>query len=719
MSRKKTDSNQKKPHKSELLVYDNRELSWLKFNKRVLEEAQDAAVPLYERLKFVSIFHNNLDEFFMVRVGTLQDELLLKHSKRDAIMNMTAKQQLSSIFTETARLMRAKDAVYAEIMHGLSKVGITHENIKTLSHNDLHYLEQYFFSELMPLLSPQIINEQNPFPFLQNKEVYIGVTARFKQKKTEYGIIPAGKLGRRIIYLPADNGKLRFVLVEEVLLHFAHLVFPNFTLTGRVIFRITRNADINVEEALYDHDVDLRDAMQKLLKKRTKLAATRCEISTFHDDGFALWIADRLNISKKQIFKESSPLDMSFGFLLEKKLADFPTLYFAPLEPQPSPDIKPNVPMIRQILKKDILLSYPYEDIKQFIRLLNEASVDPYVVSIKITLYRVANDSKVIDALARAVEHGKDVLTLVELRARFDEENNIGWSKRLEEAGCKVIYGLEGLKVHSKLLLITRKIGNKFEYITQIGTGNYNEKTSKIYTDLSLMTSNREFAADATAVFNALCCSEAVDYTKHLLVAPKGLKRRVLEMIDEQIANAVSGKEAYVGLKLNSLSDKVMIDKLIEASQSGVKIEMVVRGICCLVPGLEGKTENIKIISIVGRFLEHSRIYIFGKNDDTKIYISSADFMTRNTDRRIEVAAPVYDKKIKAKIIELFKTLLADNVKARTALPDKTYAKIPIDAQSLDAQVYLYRQAYSKAGEKPNTKKANAFIRLLRKLFAR
>ena len=680
--------------------FDNRELSWLKFNERVLEEAEDEALPLMERLNFVSIYCSNLDEFFMVRVGTLHDQTLVKESKKDNKSGMTPAEQLVKIAERTNELLPRKEKAYKDIIKGLKQYGI--EQVypdKPKNKEEADFLEKYFKKEILPLLSPTVVDKTHPMPFVKNKELYAGVTLKPHggYKHAVLGIVPltASDVFERIIYLPSEEGKIRFLLIEDLILHFADLVFPNFEVANRNIFRITRNADINAEEALFDHDVDFRDIMEELIKKRKKLAPVRIELFAEHGEIDKELLAKKLglDLGGAFIFVQHCPLDFGFAGALRDKLENMTELFFNELIPQQSAMIKEGVSVIKQAEQQDLLLFYPYERFQSFISLLDEASVDPSVVSIKITLYRVARDSKIVNALIRAAEAGKDVLALVELRARFDEENNIGWSKRLEEAGVTVIYGLDSLKVHSKLLLITRRIGNEIKYITQVGTGNYNERTSKLYTDLTLITSDKEFGADASLVFNNLSVGIAVESSSTLWVAPNCLKSRVVEMIDREITY---GPEGYIGIKMNSLTDIDIIQKLSEASKKGVKVQLIIRGICCLVAGIEGCTENITVTSIVGRFLEHSRIYIFGKDDRRKIYISSADFMTRNTEKRVEVAAPIKNPAIQERLIGIFNTMLKDNVKARVQLPDGTYVKKEhAEGETpLDSQLYFYEQAY-------------------------
>lgn len=682
-------------------IFDNRELSWLKFNERVLEEAQDNKVPLLERLSFISIFQSNLDEFFMVRVGSLYDQMLIDKNAKENKTNMTAKQQLSKIFDRVRTLEPTRDLTYKNVMSELENYcGLKHVHFKNATTEELKYLDTYFHQEIRPLLSPLIIDKRHPFPFLTNKKIYTVVHLDSKSS-VKIGIIPNIDVLKRVI--PLSNGGKRFILLEDILLHYADEIFENYKVLDKTLIRITRNADINENEIQFDDEQDgtFRDVMEILVKKRKKLAPIRLQLANSLNPIAYDYLCKMLEIDENQVFYSKAPLDFSFVYSFNDIIKD-KSLVFNKLVPQTSPNVSRRTSMINQIKQKDLLLSYPFENIKSFIRLLNEASNDDSVVSIKITLYRVAKHSQIIDALVNAAENGKNVLVLVELRARFDEENNIGWSKRLESAGCTVIYGPKNIKVHSKLLLITRKTKEGTEYITQIGTGNYNEKTSTLYTDLSLMTANVEIGLNALDVFNSLSIGNLVDSSKHLLVAPNCLQNRVLDMIDNEIQIAKSGKPAYVGIKINSLSDKAIILKLVEASQLGVKIELVVRGICCLIAGVKDLTDNITVHSIVGRYLEHSRIYIFGTHERCKIYISSADYMTRNTVRRVEVAVPIYDNDIKERLWNMFKTIFNDNVKTRIQQPDGSYKKIkPLkNEEPLDSQIYFYNQAYELANAK-------------------
>ena len=673
-------------------IYMNRELSWLKFNERVLEEAENPEVPLCERLTFASIYQSNLDEFFMVRVGSLYDQTLLDKKIRENKTGMTSQEQIDAILKQTKLINKRKEAVYEELMARVAEQGIRILRFNELDEDGARYLEGYFKSEIAPLISPTVIGRRQPFPFLKNKEIYAVAVLGAKGKKDRLGIIPCtSNIFGRLIAVPGMPGT--YMLAEELILHFAPVVFKGYKIKSKSLLRITRNADIDAD-ALYDEDLDYREFMAGLIKQRKKLAPIRLELSRDMDKKGIAVLCEYLELDENHVFLSSTPLDLSFVFQIQDLLRKNPELYFPKRTPQKSDQIQDGKSIIAQIKEEDKLLAYPYESIRPFLHLLTEAAEDPDVISIKMTLYRVAKQSKVVEALIEAAENGKEVVVLVELRARFDEENNIEWSRRLEDAGCQVIYGLDGYKVHSKLCLITRKNAGQIEYITQIGTGNYNEKTSRLYTDLSLMTSNVEIGLEASNVFQALSKGEVVEHTGHLLVAPKCLQNKVLDMLDEEIAHAKNGEEAYVGFKLNSLTDKKIIDKLIEASEAGVKIDMIIRGICCLIPGVEGKTENIRIISIVGRFLEHSRIYIFGSKDRRKYYIASADFMTRNTVRRVEVAAPVYNDKLKTKLQKMFDVMLSDNQKARKLEADGNYHRVSNDLTPVNAQEYFYAEAY-------------------------
>jgi polyphosphate kinase len=687
-----------------LPFFANRELSWLKFNERVIDEADDKRVPLCERLTFVSIFNSNLDEFYMVRVGSLYDQMILaKKSKQEFITGfdnksmMTAEQQLDAVFAETRELLHKKDKIYARLMYEFDSQGVKLISFNDVEYSDAVYLENYFNKSILPILSPQVIGKKNPFPFLKNKEIY-AVALLGSKNNDKIGLVPCSNgIFDRLIPIPSDSRK--YMLVEELILHFLPKIFKKYSVKSKSLIRIIRNADIDMDEAFFDEDMDYRDTMEQLIKERRRLCPVKLEYSRVLDDKVISELCKELKLGKKQVFYSESPLEMSFISKIQDDLRGRRELFYERRVPQNSKQLDIKQPIMDQIAKKDVLLSYPYESMHPLIKLLNEAGSDDRVLSIKMTLYRVAKNSQIVEALIEAAENGKEVVVLVELRARFDEENNIEWSRRLEEAGCKIIYGIEHIKVHSKLCLITYKDGEDFKYITHVGTGNFNEKTAKLYTDLALITSDVNIARETADVFNNLGLGDVVEHTEHLLVAPKCLQNKVLELIDDEIKKAQNGEEAYIGIKINSLTDKTIIEKLVEASMSGVKIDMVIRGISCMVAGIEGYTDNITITSIVGRFLEHSRIYIFGKGKTAKIYISSADFMTRNTIRRVEVATPVYDDGIRERILRMFNTMLSDNVKARIMANDGNYyKKDAADGVSrLNSQEYFYDEVVKKA----------------------
>ena len=673
----------------------NRELSWLKFNERVLEEAENPENPLCERLTFASIYQSNLDEFYMVRVGSLVDQMLLAKDIRENKTNMTPEEQLDAILARTKKLNRKRDVVYEEIMENLEQYGVHMLNFHKIEKEDRNYLERYFEAEVAPVISPSIVGKRQPFPFLRNKEIYAVVVLETKKGKEKLGIIPCSSTGiQRLIPVPGKTGT--YMLSEELILHFVSKIFKGYHIKAKSLLRITRNADIDAD-ALYDEDLDYREFMVELIKARKKLAPIRLELSREMDGDVVETLCEYLEVDKNYVFRGDIPLDLSFVFQIQDGLRKRTELFYEKRIPQKSPLFNSHEPILDQIAKKDRFLSYPYESIKPFLTMLHEAANDEDVVSIKMTLYRVAKQSKVVEALIEAAENGKEVFVLVELKARFDEENNIGWSRLLEDAGCHVIYGLDGYKVHSKLCQIMKKKDGNVEYYTQIGTGNYNEKTARLYTDLSLMTADPKIGTEAARVFQALAMGETVEDMEHLLVAPRCLQNKVLAMIDEEIKHAKAGEQAYIGLKMNSLTDKRIMNKLVEASCAGVHIDMVIRGICCLIPGVKGQTENIHIISIVGRFLEHSRIYIFGTQERARIYISSADFMTRNTLRRVEVAAPIEDPDIRMQIQEMFVTMLSDNRKARIMNNKGNYKIEPSDNAPLNSQEVFLQQAYDNA----------------------
>lgn len=676
-------------------VYMNRELSWLKFNERVLEEAENPEVPLCERMTFVSIYQSNLDEFFRVRVGSLQDQMLISTEIRENKTKMTSAEQIRAIIKEVKKLNQRKDKAYEKLMKKIEDYGITFINHASAKSDEKKFLEKYFMKEIMPLSSPTIVSKRQPFPFLKNGEIYAVVVLETRNKKERIGIIPcSNNMLARMVELP--GGKGRYMLIEDLILHYIGKVFKGYKVKGKSLLKVVRNADIDADAA-YDEDLDYREFMEDLMKQRKKLSPVRIDLSREMDETVVDALCRYLDVTPDRVFRSEAPLDVSFVFQLQDLLRRNTELFYEKRVPQKSPEFKDGQSILQQITEEDKLLSYPYDSIRPFLKMLTEAAEDDSVISIKMTLYRLAKQSKVIEALCEAAENGKEVVVLVELRARFDEENNIRWSRMLEEAGCQIIYGLEHYKVHSKLCLITRRGENGIQYITQIGTGNYNEKTARLYTDLSLMTANEQIGMDAARVFQALAKGEVVEDMEHLLVAPKCLQSKVIEKIEEQIQKQKNGETAYIGLKMNSLTDKRIIDKLIDASKAGVKIDMIVRGICCLIPGVEGETENIHVISVVGRFLEHSRIYIFGNGEEAQYYIGSADFMTRNTVKRVEVAAPVYSERLKKRLQDLFDLMLSDNKKARKEDAKGTYSVVECKGQPINSQELLYQEAYAKA----------------------
>ena len=675
--------------------YANRELSWLKFNERVLDEAASHHVPLCERMAFFSIFQSNLDEFFMVRVGALYDQMLADNHARENKTWMTSEEQLQAIFEKTRIISQRKDHIYKQYMEELEEQGVELLSFSDMLPEDKVYLEKYFEESILPLLSPQVIGKKQPFPFLKNKEIYAVVVLGGK-KGDKLGIIPcSNEVFKRLI--PVPSGKNHYMLVEELILHYIPEVFDHYEVKSKSLIRIIRNADIDVDEAFDDEELDYRDCMKKLISTRKKLCPVKLEHSRVLDDTVIEHLRRDLGLFKDQVFHTETPLELSFLFQIQNALREKKELFYEKRIPQNSPEFVDNEPVLDQICEHDKLHFYPYESMKPFIRLLKEAGNDTRVVSIKMTLYRVARNSQIVEALIDAAENGKEVVVLVELRARFDEENNIEWSQRLEDAGCRLIYGLDHIKVHSKLCQITYMSEEGIRYVTQIGTGNYNEKTSKLYTDLSLMTADQAIGEEAAEVFHKLCLAQTVEHTNHLLVAPNCLQNKLIDKIDAEIAKVQDGNAGYIGVKMNSLTDKKLIDKLIEASMAGVQIDLIVRGICCLIPEVEGYTDNIQVISIVGRYLEHSRIYIFGKGEDSEVYIASADFMTRNTTKRVEVATPVYSPELKERILESFNLMLRDNVKASVLKSDGNYYHRDGGDIQLNSQEYFYADAYRKA----------------------
>lgn len=682
---------------SNATIYINRELSWLDFNKRVLALSKDKTVPLAEQMKFAAIYGSNLDEFFMVRVGSLYDRTLLKNEITDNKTNLTPAQQLAAIMEKTALMQQQCDKYVHRLWESLSEIGYHKIDFEQLSKEDEKFWKRYFQNELFPVLSPQIIDHRHPFPFLRNQEIYLCATLKAKgDAKVSYGIIPIGTQSERVLYLKKEDG-VYYGLVEELIYHFAELVFPKGMLQKKCMFRVTRNADIDVQEGMFDQDIDYRQVMSELLKKRRKLAAVRIQFWNHPPQEIQRYLCEKLVLPHQQCISQTSPLDLSLFFRLANRLHNegHTPLFYPPAKPMPAPY---GYDLGQAVQSKDVLIAYPYQAIRPFIQMLMRAAFDPEVISIKMTLYRMARDSQIVQALVSAAENGKEVVAVVELRARFDEQNNIDWSKQLEDAGCTVLYGLEDYKVHSKLTLITRRKEDGYHYTTQIGTGNYNEKTSEQYTDLAYVTTRQEVGEEAAAVFNDLAVERLTANTRNLLVAPLGFKSVLLAEMDREIQKAQEGKPARIIFKNNSLSDKNVIEKIAQASSAGVRIDMIIRGICCMRVGVPGLTENVHVRSIVGRYLEHSRIYCFGEGDDLRVYIASGDFLTRNTERRVEVGIKIPDRVLAYKLRGLLELELNDNVNACEMMPDGSYAKVKAQPGEprVDSQMELYN--YFKDG---------------------
>ncbi len=694
----------------------NRELSWLAFNERVLAEAADESVPLLERLKFASIFTSNLDEFFMIRVGSLFDLMGVEPGRRDSRSGMTPEEQLHAIYDAVRPLYREREAVCLGLERLLRRYDICRLEWKELSGSEKKYCQRYFHSEVEPIISPQIVDTHHPFPHLKNNVLHIGAWVKYRSRDV-FGVIPMPEALPGVLFLPCDEG-LRYIHMEELLLHHAGDIFANYDVRAKCVFRVTRNADINPEDEAFDMDEndDFRKKMRKALRQRTRLAPVRLELSERISGDFLEYLKKRLPVTDEQVFFTSAPLRLDYAFSLAGKLAD-PELRRALTYPEFKPcrnaQIRTGESMIRQVSRSDKLLSFPFESMSPFLTLLKEASEDPDVISIKITIYRLARKAKLVEYLCAAAENGKDVTVFIELRARFDEQNNIDWSERLEDAGCNVFYGFESYKIHSKICLITRRERGEIRYITQVGTGNYNEKTAEQYTDVSLLTSNRDIGQDAVEFFKNMSIGELDGEYRHLLVSPYSLKREVLRLMDGEIAKGSAGRMRF---KINSLTDMDIIERLRKASRAGVRIDMVVRGICCILPGIPGETENIHIVSIVGRFLEHSRIYCFGEGESERMYISSADFMTRNTQRRVETACPIYDSAVRAKLNGIMDLCLMDNVKARELHADGSYSPVHGGEERFDAQHLQMERAIDAAAEpEPAPERESVIGRLLRR----
>lgn len=714
-------------------IFVNRELSWLEFNRRVLSESLNPKIPLMERLKFLSIYFSNLDEFFMVRVGSLHDQSIVEPNKLDDKTGLNAAGQIDAILKKVAEINPIAERAWESIKQQMRAQDIDLMDTQHLNKLDEQIVQKYFAENIRPLLSPQIIDRQHPFPFLKNKEQFVLTVLENKEKEKDkdkskdksqtkgdslqLGIVPFSHLPPYFIF--TLNQRRRVLFTADIILYCAQKLYGKQKVVEKHIMRVTRNADISVDEGLYDFDIDFRGVMEEMLKKRRRLDVVRLQFSSMPGERVVNFLCKKFKVTPACFLVQSIPLDFSFGFALPSALD--------PHKEEKSwfyHEAKPFVPVdfakgdaggaINYLQNHDMLLSFPFHSTKPFVDLLYEAGDDPSVVSIKISLYRLANHSKIASALAHAAEKGKEVLCVLELRARFDEQNNIDYATMLEEAGCTVIYGLSDYKIHAKLCLITRKVHNQIQYITQVGTGNYNEKTSELYTDLSFISTDPKMGEDATRVFQALCVGEVVESTERLWGAPNCFESNVLRYIQEQIDLARSGGEGYVFIKVNSLNDMEIMEKLIEASQAGVKVEMVIRGICCLCPSIPGYTDNIRIKSIVGRYLEHSRIFIFGTGEQQRIFMGSGDLLNRNTRRRVEVFAEVRDGDPRREILHLVDAIRMDNQNSWEMLSDGSYVKDNSDhAEPLDSHTYLHHY-FEKPFELPPAK-----LSLKERLFGR
>ena len=699
--------------KKEMQNYtQNRELSWLKFNQRVLEEAKDSSVPLLERMKFVSIFTSNLDEFFMIRVGSLYDMSLTDNSTIDSRSGMNPKEQLDAIFAAVAPLYKERDKTYSEIKKLLNPYGVCGLSIKELEQQEKKYVKKYFKDQILPILSPQIVDANHPFPHLLNKELY--VIASLKQNGTSMiGIVPVPQFVSDILYLPGHD--IRYIRMEKVIMEYLDVVFDKYEVSNKNYICVTRNADVSPDDEALEINDDFRLLMQDTLHKRRRMAVVRMETAEPLDKELEKYFCDKFKITPAQIYRTKMPMKLDYIFsIMDKVPASLKrSLVDEPFTPQPSRYLTDGK-VIPQVKKKDILLSYPYESMDPFLRMIKEAAYDPTVLTIRITIYRLAKKARLVEYLCAAAENGKEVTVLIELRARFDEQNNIDWSERLEEAGCRVIYGFEGYKVHSKICLITYRNRNNIEYITQVGTGNYNEKTATMYTDVSLITADKGIGEDAAVFFKNMSIGNLNGSYQHIIVSPTSLKPKVLSLMDEEIKKGTNGR---IIMKMNSVTDVDFIQKVSEASNAGVKVDLIVRGICCILPGVKGYTENLRVTSIVGRYLEHPRIFLFGTGADQKIYIGSADMMTRNTEKRVEVACPVYDETIRKQLTHMLKIMLADNVKARELKSDGKYYMKEKGTSKVNSQEYFMREAITVRHPEGRTKQS--FVDKIRKIFRR
>ena len=694
----------------------NRELSWLRFNHRVLEEAQDESVPLMERMKFVAIFTSNLDEFFMIRVGSLYDMAAADNTKQDIRSGMTAEEQLAAIYRAVAPLYKERDKTYAEIKKQLHPYGVCGLGFKELEQQEKKYVKKYFKEQILPVLSPQIVDANHPFPHLLNKEIY--VVANLKQGgKTMLGVVPVPQYISDVLFLPGHD--IRYIRMEKVIMEYLELVFDRYQVSDKNYICVTRNADIAPNDELMADNEDFRFVMQETLHKRRRMAVVRLEAANPLGKEMEKFFCEKFHIAPECIFRTKMPMKLGFIFTIADRVPESmkKALTDPPFLPQPSSMLSEGSVM-EQVKKKDVLLSYPYESMEPFLQLIKEASTDPDVMTIRITIYRLAKKARLVEYLCAAAENGKEVTALIELRARFDEQNNIDWSERMEETGCRVLYGFENYKVHSKICLITYRNKNEIRYITQIGTGNYNEKTAKMYTDYSLITSSQEIGEDAAVFFKNMSIGNLDGTYNHLIVSPTSLKQKVLQLMDEEIAK---GRDGRILMKMNSLTDMDFIRKTAQASQAGVKIQLIVRGICCILPGIPGKTDNLQVTSIVGRFLEHPRVFVFGRGADAKVYIGSADMMTRNTENRVEVACPIYDETIRRRLIHDLKVMLSDNVKAREMTSDGTYRKKEAGEKAVNAQETFMKEAINARMPSPHIRKKekNSLLNRIFGLFGR
>ena len=701
--------------------YVNRELSWIEFNYRVLSEARDKSTPLFDRLKFLSITASNLDEFYMVRVASLKDMVHAKYAKKD-IAGLTAKEQLDKISEKTHQLVDLQYSTYnRSLVPALKQNGLRivmeHED---LTEDEAAFADEYFHKNVYPVLTPMAFDSSRPFPLIRNKTLNIAALLKKKNEKEaelEFAMVQVPSVIPRIVELPEEkdeNGETQrvVILLEEIIERNMQSLFLNYGIVASHPFRIMRNADFSLDE---EEAVDLLEEIQKQLKKRQWGEAIRLEIESNVDKQLLKILKKELSISSEDIFQISGPLDLTF-LMKMYGLDGFDHLKTPKYTPQPVPELMNEDNIFTNIRKGDILLTHPFETFEPVVNFIKKAARDPEVLAIKQTLYRVSGNSPIIAALAEAADNGKQVSVLVELKARFDEEHNIVWAKKLEQAGCHVIYGLVGLKTHSKIALVVRREEDGIRRYVHLGTGNYNDSTAKLYTDCGIFTCKESIGEDATAVFNMLSgYSEPLAWNE-LVLAPYWLRDKFLRLIGRETKNARQGREARIVAKMNSLCDREIIASLYEASNAGVKIQLIVRGICCLRAGIPGLSENITVCSIVGNFLEHSRIFYFENDGEPQIFMGSADWMPRNLDRRVEILFPVEDEKLKARICHILEVQLADNVKAQYLRPDGTYAKRnrrgkePVCAQDTFCAEAV--QAAKEAGKKQDPAAMRVFIPL-------